>query len=175
MKTLRKPLFLAAITIAGQLYAQPQPPAQPLSADSMAQSAVTLGKQVTVDLNHIQVVQSVVRGQNDSFKLGCVNEQALAAKASANLFDKQVQNLTSAVDDAARNQAFAGVTTQSGNVHAAREKADGCVGVNELSKDNATIRPALADNPTQGGTGIGNPSNGSRGGIEPPAYKSPYR
>lgn len=172
MKTLRKPLFLAAITLAGQLYAQP--PAQPMSADDMSKSVVLLGKQVTVDLNHIQVIQSVVRAGSDSLKLGCVNEQALAAKASANQFDKQVTSLNNAVDDAARNQAYSGATAQSTNVHSAREKADGCVGVNELSKDTNT-RPDLPDNPTQGGTNVGNPSSGNGGGLEPPVYKSPFR
>ncbi len=178
MKTLRKPLFLAAITLAGQLYAQPQPAApatQPMSATDMANATAVLGKQVTTDLSHIQVVQSVVRQQKDSLKLGCVNEQALAAKVSANLFDAQVQNLNNAVNDDSRTQAFAGVTEHSGNVHSARVKADGCVGVLELSKDGGSTRPQLQDNPTQGGTEIGNPGGGNRGGIEAPGYKSPYR
>lgn len=177
MKTLRKPLFLAAITIAGQLYAQPiqpLPPAPPLSSEDMARAAASLGKQVTADLNHIQAVQASVRREKDSLKLDCVNEQFFAAKASANVFEKQTHNLDTAVDSSARSRAFGGVSQNADNVHRARERADRCAGTNELSNDNNTTRPDLADNPTEGGTQVGMPGSGNGGGLEPPAYTSPY-
>lgn len=190
MKTLRKSLLVVVIGIAGQLSAQPVPPAPPVpsdppvetpppivapppTAEQMEKTTATLIKQVPADLNHIQALQSFARKQKDSFKLDCVNEQYLKAKASANRFDAEVRGWNLAVEPGARVGAFQKVTQEGANVHQARQLADRCVGRSELTGDNATARPQIPDDPTAGGTEVGAPGSG-KGGVEPPAISSPY-
>lgn len=175
MKALRKTLLVVVIAIAGQLSAQPTPASAPPPTDGqMATTTALLTTQVPADLNHILALQSLARKEKDSFKLDCVNDQYLKAKASANRFDKQMHDWKIAADPNARLTAYQGVTEEGGKVRQARELADRCVGKTELIGENATTRPLIPNNPTEGGTEVGAPGSGNGGSVEPPAISSPY-
>lgn len=176
MKALRTSLLVMVIAITGQLSAQPTPPPVPAAptGEEMTKTTALLSKQVPADLNHIQSLQSLARKQNDEIKLNCVNDQSLKAKAAANRFDKHMGDWKIAVDPNAQQTAFQGVTLEGGNVRQARDTAERCVGKNELVGENATTRPQIPNNPTEGGTDVGATGSGNGGGVEPPAIASPY-
>ncbi len=174
---------VAALLIAGQLYAQPVAPATPaadpvapapqgqLSAEEMKIRSATIAEQVRADNQRVQHLQAVARQQKDIIKLSCVNDKFVKLKAETNIFDNAQAELTASIDTDARFAAFPRVEQAGTAAHKVREEAEACAGEGELvpSDSKTTVTsPEIPDDPTQGGTPWGDIE------VEPPAYASPF-
>lgn len=173
---------IAAMLIAGQLYAQPVAPATPaadpaarapqgqLSADEMKIRSATLGEQVRVDIQRVQHLQTVARQQKDIIKLSCVNDKFVKLKAETNIFDSASAELTASLETDARFAVFPRVEKAGVDTHKVREEAEACAGEGEivpLESKTTVTSPDIPDDPTHGV-----PFEDVE--VEPPAYASPF-
>lgn len=184
MKLLSK-IALTSVVIGGVsagLYAAPsdkevpsgQAAPAPASADGprmsvaqMNEKVRLLGERVVGDYRLVVQMQQQARKQKDVIRLNCVNDKLIQIKPFQNLFDVDRTTFKSVEDDARRYSLFDGMSQQAESVRRLREEADRCAGEPALAGEssNGWQGPQVPDNPFQDPFG---------GGLEPPAYASPY-
>lgn len=198
MRLRRKPwaLVLAAALVGGVTHAEvPAGKADPagkvdkdavakaakqqkLSLPEMVARAEALDAQIKGDMRHVLHLQTKARQEKDVIKLNCINDKLVQLKAQVNIFDAASALLRAGLESGAtaedRQPAFVEASQTGAEIKSLRAEADVCVGEPELFKQESSSevqRPAIPDDPA-GHDPFG--PGGPGGGIEAPAYASPF-
>jgi hypothetical protein len=193
MKSLRKSLMAGigvAVAVSGSLlYAAPEDSvekpdikakadkgddkkaAKPLTAEEIVKKSTELQEQMNQDMVHVGRLQQKARKEKDVIKLNCVNDKMVQMKAMMNLADDKRAQITDALtlSNGRGPERFTEYSQSASEIKKLREDADVCVGVGPDYVGDSKLNvsnPAIPDDPT-----AGDPFSG---GIEPPAYASPF-
>jgi hypothetical protein len=145
--------------------------AKPLTADEISKKSTQLQEQMSKDMVHVGRLQQKARKEKDVIKLNCVNDKMVQMKAMMNLADDKRTQITDALTlgNGRAPERFADYSQSANEIKKLREDADVCVGVGPDYVGDSKLNvsnPGIPDDPTAG--------NPFTGGIEPPAYASPF-
>jgi hypothetical protein len=146
-----------------------------LSLPEMVARTEAIDLQIQADMRHVLHLQTKARQEKDVIKLNCINDKLVQLKAQVNIFDSANLLLKAGLESGGggtaddKQSAFAEATSTGAAIKTLRAEADVCVGEPELFKQESSSevrRPEIPDDP-----GGHDPFGG---GLEPPAYASPF-
>ena len=143
-----------------------------MSAAEMNVKASAIQAQLSEDSQQVLNLKSIANKKKDVIKLNCVNDRIVQINAQRNIADDTFGQLQAALgknsDD--RQALFDQLRGIGDNVKGLREQAAGCIGDQELLKQESGVEvehPDIPDDPTQ--------TNGAFGPeIEAPGYASAF-
>jgi hypothetical protein len=147
----------------------------PMSPADMKASAATLKANIEADSQTVAQLQQVAKKKTDVIKLTCVNDRLVQVKAQGNIADSTASALDAAIaknsDD--RNSLYKSLASTADSVKSLREQAKGCVGQDDVSKQESGLEVTAPPNLDNPGT-LTPPIIGGTGGPEAPGFASPY-
>ena len=170
-------IFCTVTAIAAPDQTTPPPAANPpaapptMSLADMNVKSAAIQAQLEEDTQHVLHLKDIAKKKQDVIKLNCVNDRLVQINAQRNIADEANTQLQTALsknsDD--RQQLFEQLQGIGENVKRLREQANGCIGDQELFKQESGVEvhhPDLPDDPTTTPFGVE---------VEAPGYASPFQ